>query len=78
MQGWDENPGGVSLHTEIADAIARLTAEYTGRSPTNARTAIANDIITVLLEDTMTNGEQRLFDAGWGDLVLTKHRTSSR
>ena len=74
MQPWDEGPGEASVHTEIAKAMIRLTGEYTGRKPARARTAIANDIVTVLLEDTMTRGERELLDTGKGEVVLEKRR----
>ena len=74
MRPWDKGPGETSVHTEIADAIIRLTGEYTGRKPARARTAIANDIVTVLLEDTMTKGELEMLNAGKGALVLEKRR----
>ena len=74
MQPWDVDPGEATVHAEIADAIQRLTGEYTGRTPAKARTAIANDIVTVLLEDTMTKGELKLLDSGQADFVLTKRR----
>ncbi len=74
MEPWDQDPGEATVLTEIADAMIRLTGEYSGRPPVRARTAIANDIITVLLEDTLTKGEQKMLDSGREDTVLTKRR----
>ena len=46
-------------------------SEYTGRGPTKARTTISKDLITVVLEDTLTKGERSLVADGKDDLVLT-------
>ena len=75
MKSWDDSFAGSDVNTKIADAILRLTGEYTGRMPTYARTAIGEDIITVLLEDTMTKGERKLLDDGRADFVLDKRRS---
>ena len=70
---WDSF-GESGVHTEIADAMLRLTGEYTGRVPTYAWTAIANDVVTVILEDTMTKAERKLLEQGKADFVLDKRR----
>jgi uncharacterized protein YbcI len=48
----------------------RLLAEYTGRGPTRARTYMQDDYIAVVLQDTMTKGEQSLVRDGKVGLVL--------
>jgi uncharacterized protein YbcI len=50
-------------------------AEYTGRGPTKARTSIRDDVILVLMHDTLTKAERTLLAAGQSDFVLeTRHR----
>jgi uncharacterized protein YbcI len=44
--------------------------EYTGRGPTKARTYVNEDVITVVLQDTLTMGERSLIADGKSDLVL--------
>jgi uncharacterized protein YbcI len=66
----DERPAGNSPAAEISTTVVRLMAEYTGRGPTKAKTAISRDVVTVLLEDTMTKGERSLARDGKADLVL--------
>jgi uncharacterized protein YbcI len=59
-----------SPHAAISNLIVRLTREYTGRGPTKARTMIADDVVTVVMEDTLTRGERSLVDDGRSALVL--------
>jgi uncharacterized protein YbcI len=70
-------PHGQDGHAErgaIAAAIARSTvqllSEYTGRGPTKARAYITSDLITVVLRDTMNQGERSLVREGKRDLVF--------
>ncbi|MGH2864344.1 MAG: Na-translocating system protein MpsC family protein [Solirubrobacteraceae bacterium] len=55
----------------ISNLIVGLVSEYTGRGPTKARTYITDDVITVILQDTLTKGERSLVKDGKGDLVLS-------
>jgi uncharacterized protein YbcI len=66
----DERPAGNSPAAEISTTVVRLMAEYTGRGPTKAKTTISREVVTVLLEDTMTKGERSLARDGKADLVL--------
>jgi len=59
-----------SVASEISNAVVRLHSEYTGRGPTRARTHITEELISVVLRDTLTNGERRLLADGKVDLVL--------
>ncbi len=52
--------------------------EYTGRGPTKARTIIDEDLITVVLQDTLTMGERSLVRDGETDLVLTSRKAFQR
>jgi uncharacterized protein YbcI len=61
---------GNSLHAAISDAVIRITADYTGRGPTRARTTINGDWIFVTLIDTLTKGERTLANNGRADVVL--------
>ncbi|MCW2954536.1 MAG: hypothetical protein JWQ48_3706 [Conexibacter sp.] len=67
----DEHPGTGSIAVAISNAVVRLMSEYTGRGPTRARTYLQDDLITVVLQDTMTKGERSLVRDGRSDLVLT-------
>jgi uncharacterized protein YbcI len=60
-----------SLYAAISNAIVRLLREYTGRGPTKARTTIRDNVVLVMLEQTLTKGEQVLVTKGRGENVLT-------
>jgi uncharacterized protein YbcI len=52
--------------------------EYTGRGPTRARTYIDEDLISVVLQDTLTMGERSLVRDGEVDLVLASRKAFQR
>jgi uncharacterized protein YbcI len=58
----------------ISNATVRLLNEYTGRGPTKARTYISEDLITVVLQDTLTRGERSLVRGGETNLVLASRK----
>ena len=58
----------------IANHVVRTMSEYTGRGPTKARTHIHDDVVTVLLRDTLTKGERSLVGEDLDGLVLTMRK----
>jgi uncharacterized protein YbcI len=62
------------LGTAISNAVVSIYAEFLGRGPTRARTVIGPNLVTVVLQDTLTKGEQRLVAAGAGDSVTDVRR----
>ena len=62
-------PGG-SLHMAISNAVVGLLREYTGRGPTKSRTTIRDNVVLVMLEQTLTKGEQSLVNKGRVDKVI--------
>lgn len=67
-----------SIAAAISSAVVQLMREYTGRGPTKARTYIDEDLITVVLQDTLTMGERSLVRDGEADLVLTSRKAFQR
>jgi uncharacterized protein YbcI len=63
---------------ELAAAISRTVvqalARTTGRGPTKARTTLGDNGVFVILQDTLTRGEQTLANAGQGQAVLDLRR----
>lgn len=59
-----------STATAVSNAVVRLLSEYTGRGPTKARTHISGDLVSVVLQDTLTKGERSLVRDGRTQLVL--------
>jgi len=53
----------------------RLLSQYTGRGPTKARTFFNDDLVTIVLQDTLTKGEQTLVEKNRQALVLQTRLT---
>lgn len=66
-----------STTAAISNFVVSVTREYTGRGPTRARTYIHDDLVTVVMQDSLTKGEKHLI-AGEGTdgegLVLSTRR----
>jgi uncharacterized protein YbcI len=69
-----ERPPGSSIHLALSNAVVGVLREYTGRGPTKARTTIRDNVVLVMLEQTLTKGEHVLVDKGRGDRVLMLRR----
>ena len=65
---------GGSKQAAISNLVVRLMSEYTGRGPTKARTHIADNVVTVVLQDTLTKGERSLVADGLQDHVLATRK----
>jgi uncharacterized protein YbcI len=59
-----------SPSAKIATSVVQVMHEYTGRGPTKAKTTINENIVTVLLADTLTSGERNLVEFGRPDRVI--------
>ena len=66
-------PNG-QLSAAISNAVVQALARTTGRGPTQAKTTIGDNGIFVVLQDTLTVGEQSLNDAGDAKTVLDVRR----
>jgi uncharacterized protein YbcI len=62
------------LTSRISTAVVRALARTTGRGPTKAKTTLGTNGVFVVLQDTLTRGEQTLADAGEGNAVLALRR----
>jgi uncharacterized protein YbcI len=49
-----EHSPTLSKAAAISNLVVRTLSEYTGRGPTKARTYFSDDIVTVVLQDTLT------------------------
>lgn len=58
----------------ISNHVVRTMSEYTGRGPTKARTYLNDDVVTCVLQDTLTKGERSLVGDDLEDLVLTMRK----
>lgn len=59
----------------ISNMVVHLLNQYTGRGPTKARTQIHEDVVTVILRDTLTKAEHTLVANGHSDIVLSTRKT---
>jgi uncharacterized protein YbcI len=77
MPGSDSthSPPSGSKQAAISNLTVRLLSEYTGRGPTKARTFLNDDVVTVVLRDTLTRGEIQLVQNDHGELVLSTRKT---
>jgi uncharacterized protein YbcI len=70
----DRSTGG-SRSAAISNLTVRLLSEYTGRGPTRARTYFNDDLVTIVLQDTLTKAERTLVETEHRDLVMTTRTT---
>jgi uncharacterized protein YbcI len=70
----DRRPQGGELAAAISNSIVKELARATGRGPTKARTTLGKNAVFVVLQDTLTRGEQTLADTGGGNAVLDLRR----
>ena len=63
-----------SLSAAVSRHVVRLFSEYTGRAPTQARTAIRDNFVVCITHDTMTKGERQMLDTDQNELVETIRR----
>jgi hypothetical protein len=64
-----ERRQGATLTDRPVSALARAT----GRGPAKARTTLGDNGVFVVLQDSLTRGEQTLADAGEGAAPLLGH-----
>jgi uncharacterized protein YbcI len=66
------------LAAAISNAVVGALTRTTGRGPTKAKTTIGDNGVFVVLQDTLTRGEQVLADAGESVAVLDLRRRWQR
>ena len=77
MRAPDDSSTGQTA-AKISNAVVQLLHEYTGRGPTKAKTRISDDLITVVLADTLTRAERNLVTAGNGKMVIEVRKEFQR
>jgi len=66
------------LAAAISNTVVRALARTTGRGPTKAKTTLGENGVFVVLQDSLTRGEQTLANAGEGQAVLDLRRRWQR
>src|SRR3712207_6536451 len=74
----EERPSSGRTGSAISNALVSLFADYLGRGPTRARTSIGRDVVTVVLEETLTKAERRLAAEGEAQSVIETRRVFQR
>ena len=62
----------------VSNSVVSVYADYIGRGPTRARTSFGRDVVTVVLEETLTKGERTLVANGELRTVVDTRRTFQR
>jgi uncharacterized protein YbcI len=62
----------------VSNAVVSLFVEYLGRGPTRARTVFGRDLVTVVLEESLTKAERRLVQEGEEEAVIATRRIFQR
>jgi uncharacterized protein YbcI len=62
------------LAAAISNCVVQALSRTTGRGPTQAKTTFGDNGVFVVLQDTLTVGEQTLSDAGQSRAVLDLRR----
>jgi len=66
--------GQGQIASRISTGAVQLLHDYTGRGPTKAHTILNRDSVTIVLQDTLTKGEQSLAARGKQEQVTqTRH-----
>ena len=66
---------GGELLTALSNAVVQIVREYTGRGPTRARASIRDDVVIVLMQETLLKAEHSLINDSKGALVVEMRRS---
>jgi uncharacterized protein YbcI len=66
---------GGELLTALSNAVVRIVREYTGRGPTQARASIRDDVVIVMMQETLLKAEHSLINDSKGALVVEMRRS---
>ena len=63
-----------SVAAEISNGVVGIVREYTGRGPTRARTTITDELVVVVMGETLLKAERSLVASGEENTVLATRR----
>src|SRR4051794_41673632 len=66
---------GGALLTALSNAVVQIVREYTGRGPTQARASIRDNVVIVLMQETLLKAEHSLIDDDKSALVVEMRRS---
>ena len=66
---------GGALLTALSNAVVRIVRDYTGRGPTQARASIRDNVVVVLMQETLLKAEHSLINDSKRALVVEMRRS---
>jgi uncharacterized protein YbcI len=75
MRAQEQNQLDGPLYAALSNAVVRIVHDYTGRGPTTARTSIRDDVVVVMLQESLLKAEHSLIDDGKRELVIEMRRS---
>src|ERR1700749_3554350 len=66
---------GGALLAAVSNVIVQIVREYTGRGPTQARASIRDNVLVVLMQETLLKAEHSLIDDDKRGLVVEMRRS---
>jgi uncharacterized protein YbcI len=70
-----ERKTGGPLLTALSNAVVQIVREYTGRGPSLARASIRDDVVIVLMQETLLKAEHSLIQDSKESLVVEMRRS---
>ena len=61
--------------TSLSNAVVQIVREYTGRGPTKARASIRDNVVIVLMQETLLKAEHSLINDSKAGLVVEMRRS---
>lgn len=65
---------GGRLNAELAKAVVGVHNRYVGRGPSRGHAFFRNNIVVIVMEETLTKAEHSLIDCGDQDIVMSMRR----
>jgi uncharacterized protein YbcI len=75
MSASQERSSGGHQLTAISNAVVQIVREYTGRGPTQARASIRDNVVIVLMQETLLKAEHSLINDSKSALVVEMRRS---
>ena len=61
--------------TALSNAVVQIVRDYTGRGPTQARAVVRDNLVVVLMQETLLKAEHSLINDDKGRLVVEMRRS---
>ena len=75
MTTTDERSTSGPLLAALSNAVVQIVREYTGRGPTRARASIRDNVVLVLMQETLLKAEHSLINDNKAALVVEMRRS---